>query len=127
MKKKSVPMNGNQRGEEQVEHGLVDREVEAAEVNRDPRVELELVLRLVLRVAPGRGDEEEERDGERDPRADRERDLLPGLEPREPLPDRAEEPHRAPPAGGSNGRMAIVIVSWSVKTRRNRTAAASPA
>ena len=41
--------------EEEVEDGLVDREVDARDVDRDPRVEEELVLRLelvVLAIAP---------------------------------------------------------------------------
>ena len=58
--------DGQGRSEDQVEHGLVDREVDAADVDRDPGIELELVLGLeglVLAVA-AEDDSDEDRDQE---------------------------------------------------------------
>src|SRR3954467_8118699 len=108
------------RGQEQVEDGLVDAQVEPAELDRDPRVELELVLRLVLVVLAGaaRGDAQDDRDQEQGPEC--ERDLLAGAEVLEPGHGRV-----GPLV--SYGRIASVIVNWSVKTARNSTAALRPA
>src|SRR4051794_6085 len=125
------------RGQEQVEHRLVDAQVELADLDLDPWVELELVLRLVFGVAAGRAEDQVEDDDDPDPGREAEHDLLPGLEVLQPLGHRGAPglPPRLPGvtfvagcAGAiSNGRMAIVIVNWSVKTAMKRTAAARPA
>src|SRR5215210_2207629 len=85
---------GDHAGEDHVEHGLVERHVDRAELQVEPGVELELVLGLelvVLAVAP---DDPVERD-------------------RAPEPDeRAEQDHllAAHRFGSSNGRVSIWLV-----------------
>ena len=49
----------------QVEDRLVDAEVDAAEVDRDPRFELELVLRLELFVLAGAAEDQQQQDRDR--------------------------------------------------------------
>src|SRR3954468_13736991 len=108
--------------EEEVGDGLVGEGVEPADLEVHPRVELELVLRLVLVVPPCRAERGVERDRHRKPGSQAERDLLAGREVLQP------RLHGLAFGGGvSNGRIAMVMVSCSVKTRRKRTAAARPA
>jgi hypothetical protein len=61
------------RAEDQVRHGLVDREVERAELDRDPLADLEVVLRVELLLPTlRRGGERERR--QREPSRQGERD-----------------------------------------------------
>ena len=64
--------DGQHAGEHQIEDGLVDREVDPADVDVDPGIELELVLRLegVVLALVAEDDQQGDRDREVDPDAD---------------------------------------------------------
>src|SRR5205823_643394 len=110
-------------GQEQVEHRLVDAHVERAELDLHPVVEPELVLRLVLVVAPGAAEAGAQDDRERKDHHAAEGDLLARAQVLEP----GHSGFRSCFGGCVNGRSAIVIEKWRVKTARNSTAAPSPA
>ena len=101
-------------GEGEVEDRLVDAEVEAADVERDPRFELELVLRLELFVLAGVAEDQQHQDRDRQVGAEPDQDFGFGL-------------HARLLASGSS-RWAIPCAAKEiVKRTRTRTAAASPA
>ncbi len=68
-------------GQQQVGDRFVDAEVDAAELDRDPRFELELVLRLVALVFPCVAEDQEHQDREAEIGADSDQDLGLGAEP----------------------------------------------
>jgi hypothetical protein len=76
---------GRGSGEEQIEHRLVDAEVEPADLDRDPGVELELVLGLVHAVLARAAESGRQDDGYQDDHAESEGDLLAPAEVRERL------------------------------------------
>src|SRR5207247_8754031 len=106
--------------EEQVEHRLVAAQVEAADLELDPRVELELPLGLVLVVAPLVAERRAEEDRQPDDGAEPEEHLGPGAELVQPV---------AHTRGGpcSKGRSASPMKNEIVNAARNSTAAQSPA
>src|SRR6478609_5802965 len=115
-------------GEDEIENGLVDAEVDAGEVDRDPRFELELVLRLEVFVFAGAAEDQhhQDRDPEVDPEADE--DLGFGAEPGLRCGYRLVA-HATPCPSGSSPKRCWKpwAAKETVKRTRTRTAAARPA
>src|SRR5207244_1914218 len=99
---------GRRGGQEQVEHRLVDAQVEAPELDRDPGIEFELVLGFEVVVAPRVAEDRAEDRAQGDPAQQPEEDLGAG-------------PHRA----------VLLRISptlkYTVKSATTSTAAARPA
>jgi hypothetical protein len=68
-------------GEDEVEHRFVDAEVEAAEVDRDPWFELELVLRLERFELAGAAEDQQHQDRDAEIDADPDQHFRFGAEP----------------------------------------------
>src|SRR3954454_8795819 len=112
--------DGERGREEQVEHRLVDAQVEPADLDLDPRIELELVLRLVVVVAALVAERGAENDRQPDHQAEAEEDLGLRAQLVQPLGHMRGGPC-------SNGRSASPIPKEMVNAARNSTAAHRPA
>src|SRR5262245_50049204 len=103
--------------EQQIEDRPVDGEVDSRDVDRDPVVELELLLRLELVVLPGAPEEQQQRDRDREVDPHPDQDLLLG----------GEAGHQACFSFGSSTLNSSRLPMWTVKRISAKTPAARPA